>query len=118
MSQTPPPPPRRPTGTFGRGEKPADTQSLVQQIMAEQKEQKQVLREAINKSEKRFPLGPVAGHALPPVVPAATVALICARPVSSPTGAAPARQSLMPLYCAGLWLAVNIAPGASRRPDA
>ncbi len=28
-----------------------------------------------------------------------------------PIGCAPARQSLMPLYCAGLWLAVNIAPG-------
>ena len=44
-------------------------------------------------------------------------ALIWRSPVSSPTGAAPARHSLMPLYCAGLWLAVNIAPGASRRPD-
>ena len=64
MSQTPPTPPRRPTGTFGHGEKPADTKSLVQQIMAEQKEQKQVLREAINKSEKRFPLGPVAAGVL------------------------------------------------------
>src|SRR6266498_4051939 len=41
-----------------------------------------------------------------------------ARPVSCPTGAAPARHSLMPLYWAGLWLAVNIAPGASRCPDA
>ena len=27
MSQTPPTPPRRPTGTFGHGEKPADTKS-------------------------------------------------------------------------------------------
>ena len=34
--------------------------------------------------------------------PAATVALIWRSPVSSPTGAAPARQSLMPWYCAGL----------------
>ena len=34
------------------------------------------------------------------------------------SGAAPARHSLMPLYWAGLWLAVNIAAGASRRPDA
>ena len=64
MSTTPPTPPRRPTGTFGHGEKPTDTRSLVQQIMAEQKEQKQVLREAINKSEKRFPLGPVAAGVL------------------------------------------------------
>ena len=32
------------------------------------------------------------------------------RPVSVDTGAAPARQSLMPLYFAGLWEAVNIAP--------
>lgn len=64
MSQTPPPPPRRPTGTFGQGEKPADTKSLVQQIMAEQKEQKEVLKEAISKSEKRFPLGPVAAGVL------------------------------------------------------
>ena len=64
MSQTPPTPPRRPTGTFGHGEKPADTKSLVQQIMAEQKEQKEVLKEAIGKSEKRFPLGPVAAGVL------------------------------------------------------
>ena len=35
--------------------------------------------------------------------------------MSSPTGAAPARQSLMPLYCAGLWQAVNIAPGRVER---
>ncbi len=40
------------------------------------------------------------------------------RPESEPTGAAPARHSLMPLYCAGLWLAVNIAPGRSSRPEA
>ena len=30
----------------------------------------------------------------------------------------PARHSLMPLYRAGLWLAVNIAPGRPRWPDA
>ena len=52
------------------------------------------------------------------VTPDATISLICVRPVCSPTGAAPARHSLMPLYCAGLWLAVNIAPGASSVPDA
>ena len=39
-----------------------------------------------------------------------------ASPVSTPTGRAPARQSLMPLYPAGLCDAVNIAPGASRLP--
>jgi hypothetical protein len=61
----------------------------------------------------------------PGVVPAAgagtpcsTAVRIVARPVSAPMGAAPARQSLMPLYCAGLWLAVNIAPGTSRAPEA
>ena len=39
-------------------------------------------------------------------------------PVSWPTGAAPARHNLMPLYWAGLWLAVNIAPGRPRKPEA
>ena len=39
-------------------------------------------------------------------------------PDSWPIGAAPARHSLMPLYCAGLWLAVNIAPGRSSDPAA
>lgn len=43
---------------------------------------------------------------------------ISARPVSWPTGAAPARHILMPLYCAGLCEAVNIAPGRSSAPDA
>lgn len=38
--------------------------------------------------------------------------------MSWPTGAAPARQSLMPLYCAGLCEAVNIAPGRPRLPEA
>lgn len=41
-----------------------------------------------------------------------------ARPVSWPTGAAPARHILMPLYWAGLWEAVNMAPGRSRLPEA
>ncbi len=29
-----------------------------------------------------------------------------------------ARHILMPLYCAGLWLAVNIAPASPRWPEA
>src|SRR4051812_9282558 len=41
-----------------------------------------------------------------------------ARPESWPMGAAPARHILMPLYWAGLWLAVNIAPGRPREPAA
>ncbi len=43
---------------------------------------------------------------------------ICDRPVSWPTGAAPARHILIPLYCAGLCDAVNIAPGRPIDPDA
>ena len=50
--------------------------------------------------------------------PSTTSAAIVERPVSCPTGFAPARHSLMPLYFAGLWLAVNIAPGQSNSPDA
>ena len=49
---------------------------------------------------------------------AATIALISTSPVSSPTGRAPDRHSLIPLYLAGLCDAVNMAPGASNRPDA
>ena len=45
--------------------------------------------------------------------PRATRSRISARPVSMPIGWAPARHILMPLYCAGLWLAVNIAPGVA-----
>ena len=45
-------------------------------------------------------------------------AWISLRPVSTPTGLAPARHSLMPLYWAGLCDAVNMAPGASKRPAA
>ncbi len=37
-------------------------------------------------------------------------------PVSSPTGFAPLRHSLIPLYLGGLWLAVIIAPGMPRLP--
>jgi hypothetical protein len=33
-----------------------------------------------------------------------------------PTGFAPARHSLIPLYCGGLWLAVTIAPGMPNSP--
>ena len=40
------------------------------------------------------------------------------RPVSCPTGRAPAWHILIPLYWAGLWLAVNIAPGTSIAPEA
>ena len=40
------------------------------------------------------------------------------RPESMPTGRAPARQNLMPLYWAGLCEAVNMAPGAPRLPEA
>lgn len=47
-----------------------------------------------------------------------TMMRISDRPVSWPTGAAPARHILMPLYCAGLCEAVNIAPGRSRLPEA
>jgi hypothetical protein len=54
----------------------------------------------------------------PAGTPASTAALIVARPVSCPIGVAPARQSLIPLYLAGLWLAVNIAPGVPSVPDA
>ncbi|MFM9138492.1 MAG: hypothetical protein ACKOQZ_10265 [Actinomycetota bacterium] len=39
-------------------------------------------------------------------------------PLSMPIDRAPARQHLMPLYCAGLCEAVNIAPGMSSFPDA
>ena len=48
--------------------------------------------------------------------PFSIISRISARPVSLPIGRAPARHSFMPLYRAGLWLAVNIAPGRSRLP--
>ena len=41
---------------------------------------------------------------------------ISVRPVSAPTGRAPARHILIPLYLAGLWLAVIMAPGMPRLP--
>ncbi len=48
--------------------------------------------------------------------PVATISLSSARPVSMPTGFAPDLHNLRPLYFAGLWLAVIIAPGMSRKP--
>ena len=48
--------------------------------------------------------------------PVAAIARISRRPLSSPTGAAPGRQSFSPLYWGGLWLAVNIAPGSVEAP--
>ncbi len=44
--------------------------------------------------------------------------MICISPVSWPIGAAPDRHTLMPLYWAGLWDAVNITPGLSSEPEA
>ena len=51
-------------------------------------------------------------------VSASTSRWMSVSPVSWPTGDAPARHSLIPLYLAGLWLAVNMAPGRSRLPEA
>ena len=45
-------------------------------------------------------------------------ASMSASPVSRPIGRAPERHILRPLYWAGLCDAVNIAPGASRCPEA
>ena len=53
--------------------------------------------------------------------PSSTVSATCLtmpRPLSMPTGRAPDKQNLRPLYWAGLWDAVNIAPGASSAPAA
>ena len=43
---------------------------------------------------------------------------IVSNPDSLPIGRALLRQSFMPLYSAGLWLAVNIAPGSPSLPEA
>ncbi len=59
------------------------------------------------------PRGPVNAG-----IPASIRARMSPRPVSAPIGAAPARHSLTPLYLAGLWDAVNIAPGMSSDPAA
>ena len=40
------------------------------------------------------------------------------RPDSLPIGLALLKQSFIPLYSAGLWLAVNIAPGRPNFPEA
>ena len=53
-----------------------------------------------------------------PASDAAAPSRISARPLSSPTVGHPERQNLMPLYCAGLCDAVNMAPGASSDPAA
>ncbi|BAS07328.1 hypothetical protein AHiyo4_07500 [Arthrobacter sp. Hiyo4] len=45
-------------------------------------------------------------------------AWISLRPDSEEMGCAPAFDILMPLYSAGLWLAVNVAPAALREPQA
>ena len=45
-------------------------------------------------------------------------AWISLSPVSEEIGTAPALAILMPLYSAGLWLAVNVAPAALREPQA
>ncbi|CFE84491.1 Uncharacterised protein [Mycobacterium tuberculosis] len=50
--------------------------------------------------------------------PAIRSSRMAVSPVSAPTGLAAARHILMPLYAAGLWLAVNIAPGQSNSPEA
>ena len=78
-------------------------------------ERPHVVAEASSRSRRSTLPGDLAASRSRPPRPSS---LICVRPVCSPTGAAPARQSLMPLYCAGLWLAVNIAPGASSLPAA
>ena len=62
--------------------------------------------------------GDGARRGRPGAGPRAVAASISFSPVSSPMGLAPARQSLMPLYSAGLCEAVNIAPGASKWPAA
>ena len=48
--------------------------------------------------------------------PVSVIARISRRPLSSPTGRAPARQNFSPLYCFGLWLAVIITAGKVERP--
>lgn len=60
--------------------------------------------------------GFATGAGAPSACHPSTLARISASPVSWPTGAAPARHILMPLYRAGLWLAVNMAPGRPRWP--
>ena len=49
-------------------------------------------------------------------IPRSAITRSSVSPVPAPTGRAPSRQSLIPLYLAGLWLAVIIAPGMPRLP--
>ncbi len=66
---TPPPPSRRPspatpprpsTVVPGASDKPLGTRSLVEQIIAEQKQQKVEVKDAIERKRKRLPIGPIA----------------------------------------------------------
>ena len=78
------------------------------------------IREAVEQGVPAPAAGTTPGTVLSagPGTPCSTASRMLSNPVSAPIGDAPARQSLMPLYCAGLWLAVNIAPGTSRAPEA
>ena len=51
-------------------------------------------------------------------VPSLTKFSMVTSPDSLPIGLAPLKQSLIPLYAAGLWLAVNMAPGRLSFPEA
>lgn len=50
--------------------------------------------------------------------PSFTKRSIVSNPDSFPIGRAPLRHNLIPLYSAGLWLAVNMAPGKFNLPAA
>lgn len=56
--QPKPPPPRRPTGSLPSAPKPADLGTLARQIVAEQKEQRVQMREAMHKKPRK-PIAPV-----------------------------------------------------------
>jgi hypothetical protein len=75
-----PTPPREPGPG---GEKPQGTSSLVAQIVAEQKQQKAELADAMTRKVRRRRLGPVAGVVL---VVANVVAWLVFPPVTTPTG--------------------------------
>ena len=53
-------PPRPSTVAPGASAKPLGTRSLVEQIVAEQRQQKVEVKDAIERKQKRFPLAPVA----------------------------------------------------------
>lgn len=58
---SPRPPARRPSGShLAQPAKPADTRSLVQQIVADQKQQKSDLQQAMTRTAKRSAVVPVA----------------------------------------------------------